>query len=46
MAALAAVGVAVAARRCVRLPLDRRRYARWDAEWGLVEPLWSARFRR
>ncbi|MFJ8780812.1 MULTISPECIES: hypothetical protein [unclassified Streptomyces] len=29
----------------VRLLLDRRRYAQWDAEWGLVEPRWSARFR-
>ncbi|MEW2048062.1 hypothetical protein [Streptomyces sp. NPDC005476] len=26
--------------------LDRRRYAQWDAEWDLVEPRWSARFRR
>ncbi|MET8130612.1 hypothetical protein ABZV24_01280 [Streptomyces sp. NPDC005251] len=29
-----------------RLPLDRRRYARWDTEWERAEPLWSARFRR
>jgi hypothetical protein len=29
-----------------RLLLDRRRYARWDAEWERAEPLWSARFRR
>ncbi|MEU8849539.1 hypothetical protein AB0C70_25580 [Streptomyces sp. NPDC048564] len=26
--------------------LDRRRYGQWEAEWDLVEPLWSARFRR
>ncbi|MFI1731164.1 hypothetical protein ACH40E_18425 [Streptomyces acidicola] len=36
----------VAGRTRVRLALNRRRYARWDAEWELVEPLWSARFRR
>ncbi|WP_328974355.1 hypothetical protein [Streptomyces canus] len=29
----------------IRLVLDRRRYAQWDAEWDLVEPGWSARFR-
>lgn len=29
----------------VRRLLDRRRYAQWDAEWDLVEPRWSARFR-
>ncbi|MFK4106305.1 hypothetical protein ACI2L1_40890 [Streptomyces sp. NPDC019531] len=34
----------VAGRKGVRLALDRRRYAQWDAEWDLVEPLWSARF--
>ncbi|WP_234389130.1 hypothetical protein [Streptomyces sp. AS58] len=28
-------------RACTRLMLDRRRYAQWDAEWDLVEPLWS-----
>ncbi|WP_416981319.1 hypothetical protein [Streptomyces sp. T028] len=28
-----------------RLLLDRGRYARWDAEWEVAEPLWSARFR-
>jgi hypothetical protein len=44
-----AVGVVAgcyAARGGMRRLLDRRRYARWDAEWDLVEPLWSARFRR
>ncbi|MFF4948759.1 Rv1733c family protein [Streptomyces chattanoogensis] len=43
-----AVGVATlafAAKGGLHLFLDRRRYAQWDAEWGLVEPLWSARFR-
>lgn len=34
----------VAGRKGMRLALNRRRYARWDAEWDLVEPLWSARF--
>ncbi|MEH0416759.1 Rv1733c family protein [Streptomyces sp. B21-083] len=46
---MAAFGVAAgsyAARAGMRLVLDRRRYARWDAEWDLVEPQWSARFRR
>ncbi|MFI8992568.1 hypothetical protein [Streptomyces sp. NPDC053542] len=35
-----------AARAGTRLALDRRRYARWEAEWDLVEPHWSARFRQ
>ncbi|WP_306946754.1 hypothetical protein [Streptomyces sp. B4I13] len=35
-----------AARAGMRLVLDRRRYAQWDTEWDLVEPQWSARFRR
>ncbi|MFI7296406.1 hypothetical protein [Streptomyces sp. NPDC050121] len=46
---MTAVGVAAgffAVRAGVLLVLDRRRYAQWDAEWDLVEPLWSARFRR
>ncbi|MBD0422697.1 hypothetical protein H0H10_26660 [Streptomyces sp. TRM S81-3] len=46
---MAAVGVGAgvfAARSVTRHLLDRGRYARWDAEWDLVEPLWSARFRR
>ncbi|MGW3951239.1 Rv1733c family protein [Streptomyces sp. NPDC004752] len=46
---MAGIGVAAgcyAARAGMRLALDRRRYARWDAEWDLVEPLWTARFRR
>ncbi|MDT0566164.1 hypothetical protein RM704_01485 [Streptomyces sp. DSM 3412] len=46
---MAAFGVALgcyAVRSGTRLLLDRGRYARWDAEWDRVEPLWSARFRR
>ncbi|WKX14021.1 hypothetical protein [Streptomyces sp. NL15-2K] len=46
---MAAIGVGAgfyAARTGMRHVLDRRRYAQWDAEWDLVEPLWSARFRR
>ncbi|MET9391094.1 hypothetical protein ABZY20_11860 [Streptomyces sp. NPDC006624] len=46
---MAALGLAVclgATRGGVSLVVDRRRYARWDAEWELVEPQWSARFRR
>lgn len=46
---LAALGVAggfFAAGAGMHHLLDRRRYAQWDAEWDLVEPLWSARFRR
>ena len=33
-------------RAGARLLLDRGRYARWDAEWELVEPTWAGRFRR
>ncbi|GGR84151.1 membrane protein [Streptomyces humidus] len=46
---MTAFGVAAgsyAAREGMRRVLDRRRYAQWDAEWDLVEPRWSARFRR
>lgn len=45
---MAAFGVAAgsaAAWAGMRRALDLRRYAQWDAEWGLVEPRWSARFR-
>ncbi|MFI2033408.1 hypothetical protein ACH470_01695 [Streptomyces bottropensis] len=45
MAALAMATGVCAARAGVRKVLDRGRYARWDAEWDLVEPQWSARFR-
>lgn len=46
---LTAAAVAVAAlagRARVRHVLDRRRYARWEAEWKVVEPAWSGRNRR
>ncbi|MGW3151379.1 Rv1733c family protein [Streptomyces sp. NPDC001177] len=46
MAALGVVAGVHAARAAMRLALARRRYARWDTEWDLVEPLWSQRFRR
>jgi hypothetical protein len=46
MAAFGLATGACAARAGMRLVLDRRRYAQWDAEWDLVEPQWSARFRR
>jgi hypothetical protein len=46
MAAIGVVAGFYAARAGMRYVLDRRRYAQWDAEWDLVEPLWSARFRR
>ncbi|MZF86002.1 hypothetical protein [Streptomyces sp. SID5643] len=46
MAAVGAVGGFFALRGGTRRVLDRRRYAQWDAEWDLVEPLWSGRFRR
>ncbi|KDN80780.1 Rv1733c family protein [Kitasatospora cheerisanensis] len=39
--ALPLVGVLV--RDGGRVVLDRRRYARWDAEWLLVEPHWTRR---
>ncbi|MGW6543726.1 Rv1733c family protein [Streptomyces massasporeus] len=46
---MAALGTFIgihAVRAAVGRLLDRRRYARWDVEWDLVEPTWSARFRR
>ncbi|MGW7404247.1 Rv1733c family protein [Streptomyces sp. NPDC054833] len=46
MAALGVVAGVYAVRAALRLALNRRRYAQWDTEWDLVEPLWSARFRR
>ncbi|MFD9434292.1 hypothetical protein [Streptomyces sp. NPDC060002] len=49
MGGMAAFGVAAGSHATwvgMRLLLDRRRYAQWDAEWDLVEPRWSARFRR
>jgi hypothetical protein len=44
MTAFAVAGVVFSARAGMGWVLDRRRYARWDAEWDLVEPGWSARF--
>jgi hypothetical protein len=46
MAALCVVAGFYAARAAMLLALDRRRYAQWDVEWDLVEPLCSERFRR
>ncbi|MCQ9179394.1 hypothetical protein KMT30_10195 [Streptomyces sp. IBSBF 2953] len=46
MAAFGVAAVSYAAWTGMRLVLDRRRYAQWDTEWDLVEPQWSARFRR
>ncbi|MFE9063782.1 hypothetical protein [Streptomyces violaceusniger] len=44
--AAAVAGVAFTGRARVRRALDRRRYARWEAEWKVVEPAWSGRNRR
>ncbi|WBO62179.1 Rv1733c family protein [Streptomyces camelliae] len=44
--AVAVAMAAFAAHAGMRLVLDRRRYAQWDTEWDVVEPVWSARFRR
>ncbi|WP_069814035.1 Rv1733c family protein [Streptomyces sp. TP-A0874] len=42
----AAIGTSVlASRLAVRYVLNRRRYARWEAEWASLEPQWSERFR-
>ncbi|MFJ8632381.1 hypothetical protein [Streptomyces sp. NPDC093568] len=46
MAAACVTAGFFATRAGVRHLLDRGRYARWEAEWVLVEPLWSARFRK
>jgi len=49
MGGMTAVGVYagfVAVRKGMHVALNRRRYAQWDTEWDLVEPLWSARFRK
>ncbi|MEU0215277.1 hypothetical protein ABZ281_09175 [Streptomyces sp. NPDC006265] len=46
MAALGTVVGIYAVRAAAGHLLDRRRYAQWDVEWDLVEPRWSARFRR
>lgn len=46
MTAVAVATGVFAAGAGMRLVLDRRRYGQWDAEWDLVEPHWSARFRK
>lgn len=46
MTSIAVAGGVFAARAGMRQVLDRRRYAQWAAEWDLVEPRWSERFRR
>ncbi|GAB2909344.1 hypothetical protein [Streptomyces heilongjiangensis] len=49
MGGMAALGVGAGfyvVRAGMGRVLDRRRYARWAAEWERVEPVWSARFRR
>ncbi|MFF9809852.1 hypothetical protein ACF1G5_32890 [Streptomyces coeruleorubidus] len=49
MGGMAAIGLVVGVygvRAGAGRVLDRRRFAQWDAEWDLVEPQWSARFRR
>lgn len=46
MAAACVTAGFFATRAGMRHVLDRRRYAQWEAEWVLVEPLWSARFHR
>ncbi|MCX4458885.1 hypothetical protein OG585_39590 [Streptomyces sp. NBC_01340] len=46
MTALCVVAGFYTARAAMRLALDRKRYAQWDVEWDLVEPLWSERFRQ
>ncbi|MFF8843384.1 hypothetical protein ACF08N_11720 [Streptomyces sp. NPDC015127] len=46
MTAVAVASGFFAARAGMRVVLDRRRCAQWDAEWDLVEPHWSARFRQ
>ncbi|MFE0350837.1 Rv1733c family protein [Streptomyces griseoluteus] len=42
-AALAAGAAGYGAGALGRLWLDRRRMARWDREWGVVEPRWARR---
>ncbi|MFC5801673.1 hypothetical protein [Streptomyces formicae] len=46
MTAVAVSAGVFAARAGMRRMLDRGRAAQWDAEWDLVEPSWSARFRQ
>ncbi|WUP40605.1 hypothetical protein OG766_03520 [Streptomyces sp. NBC_00259] len=46
MTAVVVTAGAFGARAGMRRLLDRSRAARWDAEWDLVEPVWTGRFRR
>ncbi|NGO67236.1 hypothetical protein [Streptomyces boncukensis] len=46
LTAVAGTAGYAAARAATRHAMDRWRYAQWDAEWDLVEPVWSARFSR
>ncbi|MFG2580013.1 Rv1733c family protein [Streptomyces malaysiensis] len=46
LTAAAVAAVALTGRARVRRALDRGRYARWEAEWKVVEPAWSGRNRR
>jgi hypothetical protein len=40
---LGALLLAVGGQALLRRRLDRGRARRWDAEWALVEPMWSRR---
>ncbi|RZB15310.1 hypothetical protein StrepF001_33225 [Streptomyces sp. F001] len=46
MTAVTVAAGVLAARAGMRRVLDGRRYAQWDAEWDVVEPSWSGRFRQ
>lgn len=46
MAVTSVAAGAFVTRAGMRHVLDRRRFAQWDAEWDLVEPMWTGRFRR
>ncbi|MET7935522.1 hypothetical protein [Streptomyces sp. NPDC005322] len=46
MTAGAVATLLIAARARIRQALDSRRYAQWEAEWKVVEPVWSGRSRR
>ncbi|WHX16841.1 hypothetical protein QFW82_07195 [Streptomyces malaysiensis subsp. malaysiensis] len=46
LTAAAVAAAALTGRARVRRALDRGRYARWEAEWKVVEPAWSGRNRR
>ncbi|MEU8569590.1 hypothetical protein AB0C51_14715 [Streptomyces pathocidini] len=44
LAAGAVATFGLAAHAGLRIALDRRRYAQWEAEWEQVEPQWARRF--